>query len=434
LQTGLVAVWVLCALYLVVANAAIQGARQAVQTIGRDSAPSIVAAAQIRASMADLDANVANLLLGPPNGMPEVERAIERDRIAITHPLVAAAENITYDQEWAPIETMVSGLGEYLQQVSEARLLHNRGDSAGALNAYRHATDLMHQSLLPSAVTLGTVNQQYLDLGYQGRRATLLVQEVVVGLLGVAGIATLIVLQVFLARRTKRMLNPSLVLATLVLAVLSFQTVGTLWASSATLKLAKQDAFDSVAALWQARAVAFDANGDESRYLLDPERASAAQTQFVQRTAALVDTGNLSLSQVVDAANSGQVRFKGYLADELNNITFVGERDAALATLSDFVVYLGLDAQIRALEQAGRHQEAVALCIGTQEGQSNWAYDRFDASLSRTLDINEQAFAGAIDQGFALVSWFPLGGPIGLFLVAGLTLLGLWPRLNEYRS
>ena len=40
------------------------------------------------------------------------------------------------------------------------------------------------------------------------------------------------------------------------------------------LRVAKEDAFDSIHALWQARAVAYDANGDETRYLLGGPRAA----------------------------------------------------------------------------------------------------------------------------------------------------------------
>lgn len=39
------------------------------------------------------------------------------------------------------------------------------------------------------------------------------------------------------------------------------------------LRVAKKDSFDSVLALNRARAVSYDANADESRYLADPQRA-----------------------------------------------------------------------------------------------------------------------------------------------------------------
>jgi len=50
-------------LLFLAARSAVDGARQAVQTIGRDAAPSIIAAQAIRAGLADMDANAANALL-----------------------------------------------------------------------------------------------------------------------------------------------------------------------------------------------------------------------------------------------------------------------------------------------------------------------------------------------------------------------------------
>ena len=44
------------------------------------------------------------------------------------------------------------------------------------------------------------------------------------------------------------------------------------------LKVAKEDAFDSVRALWLARAVAYDANSDGSRWLLDDQQKPVLAT------------------------------------------------------------------------------------------------------------------------------------------------------------
>ncbi len=40
------------------------------------------------------------------------------------------------------------------------------------------------------------------------------------------------------------------------------------------MRAAKKDAFDSILALSQTRAVSYDANADESSYLVDPGRAT----------------------------------------------------------------------------------------------------------------------------------------------------------------
>ena len=79
----------------------------------------------------------------------------------------------------------------------------------------------------------------------------------------------------------------------------------------------------------------------------------------------------------------------GYLAAELNNITFPNEFVAAKETLQKFLDYLEIDQQIRDLKD---EQQAVELCLGTKPGQSNWAFEQFDAALSKTNKINRSHF------------------------------------------
>ena len=92
------------------------------------------------------------------------------------------------------------------------------------------------------------------------------------------------------------------------------------------------------------------------------------------------------------------------LANELRNITFSGEQDAADQTLTAWGKYIAIDGQVRALENAGQTDAAITLCTGPGPEQSNGAYQRFDDALGRTLDINEKEFAGDVAQGTADVA------------------------------
>jgi hypothetical protein len=82
---------------------------------------------------------------------------------------------------------------------------------------------------------------------------------------------------------------------------------------------------------------------------------------------------------------------------------------------------------------AGKHTEAIALCLGNQPGQSNWAFDEFRLKANqKTFDINQVAFDKAIKQGFRDVDGFEFTTPVALSAIAVLTLFGLLPRLKEY--
>ena len=75
-------------------------------------------------------------------------------------------------------------------------------------------------------------------------------------------------LKFLLFKRMRRVVNPPLLAAAALAAAGCLWALVALWESSADIKVAKQDAFDSIAVLEAARAIAYDANGDESRWLL----------------------------------------------------------------------------------------------------------------------------------------------------------------------
>jgi hypothetical protein len=139
--------------------------------------------------------------------------------------------------------------------------------------------------------------------------------------------------------------------------------------------------------------------------------------------------------------------FTGYLADELNNITFPGEREAAVKTLAAFASYLSVDAEIRRLENSGpeHHQDAVNLCVGSAAGQSHWAFAQFDSALGETLRINQEQFDRAVKAGLSSVG--TLNGRVTIWeiahtmefkafawavVIAALIAAGLAPRIKEY--
>ena len=118
--------------------------------------------------------------------------------------------------------------------------------------------------------------------------------------------------------------------------------------------------------------------------------------------------------------------------DELGNITFRGELPAAADTLRKFLDYLKIDEQIRKLadEDAAK---AVELCVGAQQGQSNWAFDRFEEALGKTIAINQSAFDASLADAAGWLAGLDWLVPLGLApAVSALTFLGLRPRLKEY--
>jgi hypothetical protein len=435
LKATLAALVVLDALLLIAAVAGARVHRDAIKAVGKDSVPSIIAAQHIKSALADMDANAANELLGAPGAMPDAVKAYESRRVEAARALIAAAENITYgESERAPIQSLQVGMGTYERLVQRARDLHERGD-AKFVDAYRDAAKLMDETLLPAADALDKANNEMLKRAYQGQSGKSSAARTLLGLTGLLLLGALAAVQIFLTRRTRRMFNPLLVAATLLVAGALQYAESSMATEQSQLKVAKEDAFTSIHALWRARSVSYWANSDESRYLLDQAHAAEHERNFLTKSAALakVPPGmKLEDIGVAEARGIHAQGFAGYLADELNNITFAGEREAAVDTLLRFEEYLGLDRQIRQLERGGKHREAVELCIGTQKGESNWAFDRFDKALGATLEINQGAFDAAVGKGFSVLDGLEIKVSVLAAVIAILMFLGLAGRIREY--
>lgn len=445
-------------------------------SIGRQDAPLVEDSTGLYFSVNDMDAQVGNVLLTGNAaalasdrkqdlvGYAQDRQRAESDLRQVT--VTAAADPAAQ----RAVSSVLDALGRYEALAADAILLNQRGGdpagrpSAGTLNYYRQATDLMRTAVLPAAAALTSSNASSLDAVYRQDRSSVLEARLLVLAIGLAVAATLAGLQVFLTRRYRRLINPALVAATLLACGLAIAGSVRLGAQANHLKVAKQDAFGSILALTQARAVSYDANADETRYLVDPARAGQYQDSFLEKSQRLADVGNVGV-QGYDAAlaadigayqaNHADVRFGGYLGTEFRNITFTGERAAATKALLAYQVYERDDRRLRALAAGGdamadgngasgagaiasggraRLDQAIAFDIGTSPGQSDWAFSNWNAALGSLIAINENAFTAAIAVGTSTGSgWTGVIPAVGVVVIAGLTVAGTWRRIAEYR-
>jgi hypothetical protein len=431
LKAFLHAIWVASALLFLVGEGALAGARGAMKTIGQDTAPSIIAAQEISSGLSDLDASEGNYLIGNRTQRAAAVRAFEERRGKVTSRLVDAASNVTYGEaERAPLETLFDGFGRYVEIAAEARYRADIGDHAGAVLTYGAASDLMHQRLLPAADALDEANRGHLDDAYRRQQRGSGGAELLAGGVGALLLALLVGAQRFLWRRTRRIINPPLLAATLVGALAAVYLTTRIGLAREDLRVAKDDAFASIHALWKARAIAYDANGDETRYLLGGPRAPAFERSYRERGERL--TSAPEPGEAVFATAGPPPTYQGLFADELRNITFAGEREAAARMVRAFAGYDLIDGRIRALERSGKHDAAVELCIGTGADESNAAFDRFDRALLQVLEINRKAFDATIEQGQGALRLATVLVPLAAMAIAALALLGIRPRVQEY--
>jgi hypothetical protein len=425
-------IWALDGLLLLTVVKGAQVHRDAAKSIGKDTAPSIIHAQHIKTALADMDANVANELLGEPGKMKADVNGYEDQRRTAGTALIEAAKNITFDEkEQKPIEDLQFAMGIYEARVQQARDLHQRGEAA--VNAYLDAARVMDEQLLPKADELDRVDRQRLDDSYDPLNSRSTGSAFVVLLVGAAILWALFAVQRFLNQRTHRILNPMLLASTLVTLAFILYTFTTFSSERKDLRVATKDAFDSIHALLRAQAVAYAASADESRYLLDTAHAREHESAFASKSDALAKLpAGMTFANVIETAQQEKKveGATGELVTELNNITFEGERELAVKTVAKFGEYLKGDGDIRRLQQSGKHAEAVQLCISAKNGG---AFEEFDKALGKTVDINQTAFDDAVGRAFDALSYFELKASIIALTIALLAFFGLLQRIQEYR-
>ena len=420
--------------------------------IGDQAGPEVVATSDLYFALNDMDAQIANVLLvGEAQNLgftrTQALDIYEQRRQQVDHDLRQAARNAADPASQDAIDAVLDTLGQYEAMAAQTILLdqqtsHPAGHpTAAALAQYRQTTDLLKNDLLPAAQRLTDQHAQALDATYQTHRAAARSGRNLVLVVGAALVAVLLALQIYLTRRFRRLLNPAVAAATILAVIGTVLGAGLLSDQAEHLRVAKKDAFDSVLALTQARAVSYDANADESRYLVDPDRAGQYQQAFLDKSQQLVTLPGVTLStwdqDMATAVNAYErdhqaVGWNGYLGTEFRNITFAGERAQAETTLLRYQTYQLDDRRIRAMVAAGQLSDAIAFCTSYAPGASNYAFDQYDRALAALIATNQHAFDQAVRDGQRELGGKSLAVWLGTVAILALMVVGVWPRLREY--
>lgn len=422
---GLLFVLLVSLLYVLHANNFLT---QTVQTVGKDTIPSIVAAEQIKINIADANAYAINAFLENEKGNGKNRKIYREDMSKVSDELVSASQNITYgDEEKNPILEISKKLNEYQYILGFAE----SQSEDNYLKSIIQAQNILNEKIVPASTSLNEANFNHLMNQYNEFKNTFSIEKLLVDFLMLATFIFIIGFQFYLFRKTNRILNLPLLFSTTLIVLFTVYLNFTFTITSNYLKVVKEDAFDSVYALSKAKAIAYDANAIESLYLLSKGN-DVLQKQLTQQFNNDVNLlTNVSTKNVLDFVK-GHQKFGGLLGDELANITFEGEEDSAIETVQTFVTYVNIDKQIRDLESSNQHSQAITLNLGTKQGQSNWAFDKFDTSLDKTIKINQIQFDTNIEKAFNKINHIDLVSIIVFLLIACGIIVGTKQRLNEY--
>ncbi|MDT5068887.1 MAG: hypothetical protein QOK02_5042 [Mycobacterium sp.] len=284
-------------------------------------------------------------------------------------------------------------LAAYTGLIEAARANNRQGYAVGS--AYlREASSLMQNSLLPGAEKIFTANLAAVD---QDQRAV--GSTPVIGLALLAFVLVAIVVgSLVLSRRTNRQFNLGLVVAaTLVLVVIAWVVGATRLASSA-IEHSRTDGTARFEELAKARILAQQARTDETLLLIARGDITAGQATFLHR----ID----DLTKQLDSVQSAAVRgVKGWAASH---------GDQVLAY------------------QHGDYAAAVADAIGTSPNGSAAQFAIVETSLRDEIEQTRSTLRERVATAGTFLAWSPTGTLVLMVFAAAATLVGLWPRLEEF--
>jgi hypothetical protein len=426
-------IWLGVFLFLAVV---LYGARQhrlALQTIGREAAPGIIAAQRIKAGLSDMDATAANvLLLNHGEQQEQEDDHFEARRVEVTESLETIVQGSNHSAaEIQAARTLSTALGTYENDVTVARLLHLR-DQLGSRLVYRMTHSEMHDVLLPAADAFDKAARDSLEAAYRDQQWN---SQISLGLSMFCGgvlLTILIVHQIFLLRRMHRVLNPALLGATVLVLGLLLYTQN-LFTEQASILSSVKSSFSSVSDLWQIRALAFDADSEESRWLMDTPQAPQYESAYFTQSGLILTT---AAGEPVPPASLAQGSLpsgtKCSMAGVVNAVGTSEEQAAAKKMVQTYGAFTGMDPKLRALESAGHHGSAVDFCVGRQPGQHDWAFLQFDAALGALLYQEQHTFDTAVTAGLNRFAGYDTLAILVALAVAVLSWLGLRARLREY--
>jgi hypothetical protein len=394
----------------VVAVSATSARHDAAEAVGLQTVPALIEAQSLFASLADADATASVIYLKAGLESSELRARYKADLASAGKHLaaVARAADLSPDAQTA-VRTITEQLPVYTELVGEARFNSRQGFPVGA--RYLHdASTLMRDEILPAATAIYADASRQLDDNFESGTSG---AEVALVVLAAGALVVLLVgVQFFVGRRTRRIFNVALVGATLLVLVLLIGALAQYTSSRDALARAQQEGSDTVQLLAAARILTLRASADESFALIERGTGQAFLDDFdVVATRVAGEEGNGGLlARAKDGAVSDAT-------------------DGIQAVQAGFTDFRATDARVRAADESGSYQDAVALSTGDQVTKVRNLDDAYRSEIGAARARLEQHATDA-RSGFDVLA---IGIPLLLLAAAGLVLLGLERRIAEYR-
>jgi hypothetical protein len=367
---------------------------------------------RIYRSLSDADATAASAFLGGGLEPAAVRRRYLADIAEAATSVAAATATAGHSAAQHDLATLSASLPVYAGEIETARADNRLGLPLGA--AYlREASGLMRGTLLPAA--RGLYQQANAELAAQSSQATGLPFALIALLVAIGAGLVLFRSQRWLARRTHRVANAGLLLASVAGVVSVLWLVVALTVARVELGSARGHGSAPVEALAQADIAALQAHADESLTLIDNSGDDSFQGDFATVTKRLGPGPGTLLAAAAGAASGSP-----------------GAADATAAP-SAATAWYAAHRRLRALDDGGAHSQAVAAATGSGPRDSGARFRQLDTALDRSIAADQAVFQSRAVSGRDATAGLEAGMiALALVMAAGCT-LGLRRRLAEYQ-
>lgn len=450
------------AVLLTVTGFAVGDAREGLRALGHREGPMVVATGDMYLALSDMDAQVTNVLLtggedgwlcdpdadaGCSRSGPSYRYAIRREdaqRAALQAARLAQDDPVRQ----RTVRSVLDGLHAYDQHVQAAMEAGRRSDRAfaalppEAVRQYRAATALMTRDLLPKAYNLTLDGAADVDTAYRDERSAVQAGRLRVLGAGLALLAALAGLQVYLARRFRRLVSLPLAVALVGALALTAAAASLLATEADHMRAAKAAGFDPVLNLTRARAIAKGMDTDRGRQFLDPANADRYDQMYLEKSQTILHIRGVTdlaayyreLGGRVAQAGSGarKVDFGGFYGRRARRNAERGRDDGSL--LSSYHRYQEHDRTVRELAQKGDRLAAARTHLDPRwTNLPDATLREHDRELDTRISHHEFVWSRRVTAGDRALepwTWLPTAAALA---VAALVVAGVWPRLSEYR-
>jgi hypothetical protein len=397
-----------------IGTVSLQGRKDTINGLIDQREPLAAAAQQVYRSLSDADATAASAFLSVGAEPLELRQRFQGDIAQAGAALAkAASDSAGVGDAARQVDMLSQQLPVYTGLVETARANNRQGFPAGA-SYLREASELMRAKILPAAQDLYKIDTERLAAEQDDATGfPWLTTLLVLGLL-----AALIATQIHLKRRTNRVLNIGLVVATGAVALMVLWGSVALIVQGVLVSSGQQDGTRQADVLVRARIAALQARAGETLTLVARGDGAAYERDFRGLAVQLVGTdGN-----------------GGLLGEARDNAA--GHQSAAdvEAAARDAKAWLAAHGRVRALDDGGDYGAAVQLAIDTSapEGAAA-AFMRLDGNLVAAINVGRQSFLDDTVNAEGALTLLPAGFAVLAVVAAAGATIGIRERLREYR-